>query len=67
MNIFTAWTFRRLSEEQGPSRLSRVSKMIDWFPIRQIFDTNGKLSMAKPAGSHASMPALLLRNTDIFR
>ncbi len=38
MNTFAAWTLRRLSEEQGQSRLSRVSKMIDWLPIRQTLD-----------------------------
>jgi IS5 family transposase len=38
MDSFTAWTLRRLSEEQGTTRLSRISKLIDWNPIRKILD-----------------------------
>jgi IS5 family transposase len=38
MDSFTAWTLRRLSEKQDKSRLSKVSNLIDWMPIRQILD-----------------------------
>jgi transposase, IS5 family len=38
MDSFTAWTLRRLSEKQDKSRLSKVSNLIDWIPIRQIID-----------------------------
>ena len=38
MDSFTAWTLRRLSEKQERSRLSKVSNLIDWTPIRQILD-----------------------------
>jgi IS5 family transposase len=38
MDSFTPWTLRRLSEKQDKSRLSKVSNLIDWMPIRQILD-----------------------------
>jgi len=38
MDSFTVWTLRRLSEKQEKSRLSKVSNLIDWMPIRQILD-----------------------------
>ncbi len=38
MDSFTVWTLRRLSEKQERSRLSKVSNLIDWAPIRQILD-----------------------------
>ena len=38
MDSFTAWTLRRLGEKQDKSRLSKVSNLIDWMPIRQILD-----------------------------
>jgi IS5 family transposase len=38
MDSFAAWTLRRLSETQDKSRLSKVSDLIDWIPIRQILD-----------------------------
>jgi transposase, IS5 family len=38
MDSFTVWTLRRLSEKQEKSRLSKVSNLIEWIPIRQILD-----------------------------
>jgi IS5 family transposase len=38
MDSFTAWTLRRLSEKQERYRLSKVSNLINWTPIRQILD-----------------------------
>jgi hypothetical protein len=38
MDSFTVWTLRRLSEKQEKSRLSKVSNLIEWMPIRQILD-----------------------------
>jgi transposase, IS5 family len=38
MDSFTVWTLRRLSEKQAKSRLSKVSNLIEWIPIRQILD-----------------------------
>ena len=38
MDSFTVWTLRRLSEKQEKSRLSKVSSLIDWMPIRRILD-----------------------------
>jgi IS5 family transposase len=38
MDSFTVWTLRRLSEKQEKPRLSKVSSLIDWMPIRQILD-----------------------------
>jgi IS5 family transposase len=38
MDYFTVWTLRRLSEKQEKHRLSKVSNLIDWMPIRQILD-----------------------------
>src|SRR5512136_16076 len=38
MDSFTVWTLRRLSENQEKPRLSKVSNLIDWMPIRQILD-----------------------------
>jgi IS5 family transposase len=38
MDSFTVWTLRRLSEKQEKPRLSKVSNLIDWMPIRQILD-----------------------------
>ena len=38
MDSFTTWVLRGLSEKQGKSRLSQISDLIDWGPIRQILD-----------------------------
>ena len=38
MDSFTAWILRGLSAKQSKSRLSQVSNLIDWSPIRQILD-----------------------------
>ena len=38
MDSFTTWALRGLSEKQGKSRLSQISDLIDWSPIRQILD-----------------------------
>jgi IS5 family transposase len=38
MDSFTVWTLRRLSEKQEKSRLSKVTSLIDWMPIRRILD-----------------------------
>jgi transposase, IS5 family len=38
MDSFATWVLRGLSETQGKSRLSQISDLIDWFPIRQILD-----------------------------
>ncbi len=38
MDSFTTWTLRGLSAKQGKSRLSQISDLIDWAPVRQILD-----------------------------
>lgn len=38
MDSFATWVLRGLSETQGKSRLSQISDLIDWSPIRQILD-----------------------------
>jgi IS5 family transposase len=38
MDSFTTWLLRGLSEMQEKSRLSQISDLIDWSPIRQILD-----------------------------
>jgi IS5 family transposase len=38
MDSFTTWVLRGISEKQGESRLSQISGMIDWSPIRRILD-----------------------------
>ena len=38
MDSFATWVLRGLSETQGKSRLSQVSDLIDWSPIRRILD-----------------------------
>jgi IS5 family transposase len=38
MDSFTTWILRELNEKQGKSRLSQVSDLIDWVPIRQTLD-----------------------------
>lgn len=38
MDSFTTWILRGLNEKQGKSRLSQISDLIDWAPIRQILD-----------------------------
>ena len=38
MDSFTTWMLRGLSEKQGTSRLSRISNLINWIPIRLILD-----------------------------
>ena len=38
MDSFAAWALRGLAEKQGKSRLSRISDLIDWSPIRQKLD-----------------------------
>ena len=38
MDSFATWVLRGLSETQGKSRLSQISDLIDWSPIRRILD-----------------------------
>ena len=38
MDSFSTWVLRGLSETQGKSRLSQISDLIDWSPIRRILD-----------------------------
>ena len=38
MDSFTTWMLRGLSAKQSKSRLSQVSNLIDWSPIRRILD-----------------------------
>jgi len=38
VDSFTAWILRGLNAKQGNSRLSKVSDLIDWVPIRQTLD-----------------------------
>ena len=38
MDSFATWVLRGLSEKQGKSRLSQISDLIDWSPIRRILD-----------------------------
>jgi IS5 family transposase len=38
MDSFTTWILRELNEKQGKSRLSQVSDLIDWVPIRHTLD-----------------------------
>jgi IS5 family transposase len=38
MDSFTTWMLRGLYAKQEKSRLSKVSNLIDWMPIRQILD-----------------------------
>jgi IS5 family transposase len=38
MDSFTTWILRGMHEKQGKSRLSQISDMIDWEPIRQILN-----------------------------
>src|SRR5512136_1978550 len=38
MDSFSTWILRGLSEMQGKSRLSQISDLIDWSPIRRILD-----------------------------
>ncbi len=38
MDSFAAWILRGLSETQGKSRLSQISDLFDWSPIRRILD-----------------------------
>jgi transposase, IS5 family len=38
MDSFATWVLRGLSEKQEKSRLSQISDLIDWVPIRQILD-----------------------------
>jgi len=38
MDSFTTWVLRGLSEKQEKSRLSQISDLVDWSPIRQILD-----------------------------
>lgn len=38
MDSFTTWTLRGLSAKQGKSRLSQISDLIDWAPIRSILE-----------------------------
>jgi IS5 family transposase len=38
MDSFTTWMLRGLSEKQGKSRLSKISDLIDWIPIRHKLD-----------------------------
>ena len=38
MDSFTTWTLQRLSQNQPKTRLSQISDLIDWMPIRQRLD-----------------------------
>lgn len=38
MDSFTTWMLRGLNAKQGKSRLSQISDLIDWVPIRYILD-----------------------------
>jgi len=38
MDSFAKWILLGLQEKQGKSRLSQISDLIDWAPIRQILD-----------------------------
>lgn len=38
MDSFTTWTLRRINARQEKSRLSRISDLINWLPIRQILE-----------------------------
>ena len=38
MDSFTTWILRGIHEKQGKSRLSQISGLIDWEPIRQILE-----------------------------
>lgn len=38
MDCFTTWALRGLAEKQGKSRLSQLSDLIDWSPIRRKLD-----------------------------
>src|SRR5512136_1926540 len=38
MDSFTTWMLRGLSAKQRPSRLSKISDLIDWVPIRRRLD-----------------------------
>ena len=38
MDSFATWILRGLSETQGKTRLSQISDLIDWSPIRRILD-----------------------------
>lgn len=38
MDSFTTWVLQVLSQKQGPSRLSQISDLINWAPIRRRLD-----------------------------
>jgi IS5 family transposase len=38
MDSFTSWIVAELISKQAPSRLSKISDLIDWVPIRHILD-----------------------------
>jgi hypothetical protein len=38
MDSFTTWMLRGLSAKQSPSRLLKISDLIDWLPIRHALD-----------------------------
>ena len=38
MDSFATWLLRGLNAKQGKSRLSRISDLIEWMPIRQILE-----------------------------
>ena len=38
MDSFTTWTLRGIYSKQSKSRLSQISDLIDWRPIRQILE-----------------------------
>lgn len=38
MDSFTTWILQGLSRKQGKTRLSQISDLIDWTPIRRILD-----------------------------
>jgi transposase, IS5 family len=38
MDSFTTWTLRGLNAKQSKSRLSQISDLIDWEPIREILE-----------------------------
>ena len=38
MDSFTTWMLRGISAKQKPSRLLKISNLIDWVPIRRELD-----------------------------
>jgi len=43
MDSFTTWMLRGLSAKQRPSRLSKISDLIDWVPIRRRLERPARM------------------------